>query len=264
ATVSQHPPNNGNPYNPNTFAVANTGPISLPWSYTNKSGQSQPAAGELLEEGVDLTALGLEGCFATFMAETRSSQSPTATLSDFVIGNFPFCSIAAPQFAGLSKVGDSVTYPLSVTNTGVHTLYLQNVTDTLLGNIVVNGVLQQPGAAGVNPFVTSITAGGLNPDGSLDSGAIATFFVTRTVQASDPDQTTNTTTFVYNEEADSSGEKLTASVDHAVNLFQPSVSMTVTASPATATALGQVITYTFTVTNTSSSDSPDLVLDLSN
>src|SRR5262249_24075429 len=78
-----------------TFAIVNGSPISVPWSYTNKSGANQPAAGEFLEEGVDLTALGLEGCFSSFLAETRSSQSPTATLSDFVIGNFQLCSLAA-------------------------------------------------------------------------------------------------------------------------------------------------------------------------
>src|SRR5262249_29951770 len=55
-----------------TFAIVNGSPFSVPWSYTNKSGATSPAAGEFLEEGVDLTALGLEGCFASFMAETRS------------------------------------------------------------------------------------------------------------------------------------------------------------------------------------------------
>src|SRR5439155_6360856 len=92
--------NNGNLINGDTFAIANGGPITTPWSFSNKSGESQPAHGEFLEEGVDLTALGLTGCFSAFLAETRSSQSPTATLSDFVVGNFPLCSIAAPQFAG--------------------------------------------------------------------------------------------------------------------------------------------------------------------
>src|SRR5262249_52506208 len=43
--------NNGNPINGNTFAVVNSAPISVPWSYTNKSGQHQPAAGEFLAEG---------------------------------------------------------------------------------------------------------------------------------------------------------------------------------------------------------------------
>src|SRR5262249_52415389 len=134
--------NNGNPIGGNTFAVVNSGPISTPWSYTNKSGQTQPAAGEFLEEGGDLTALGLQGWFSSFLAETRSSQSPTATLSDFVIGNFPLCSLASPGFSGLSKVGDSVAYALKVTNTGAMPLYIQSVSDTLLGNIVVNHTLQ--------------------------------------------------------------------------------------------------------------------------
>src|SRR5262249_16711885 len=143
----------------NTFAIVNSGAISVPWSDTNKSGQNQPAHGEFLEEGVDLTALGLSGCFASFLAETRSSQSPTATLSDFVIGSFPVCTLAAPQFTGLSKVGDPVTYPLTVQNTGAMPLFIQSVTDTLLGNIVVNHSLRQPRAAAVNPFVISISTG---------------------------------------------------------------------------------------------------------
>src|SRR5262249_37849696 len=147
--------------NGNTFATVNSAPISVPWSYTNKSGQNQPAAGEFLEEGVDLTALGIEGCFTSFLAETRSSQSPTATLSDFVLGSFPLCSLAAPQFTGLSKfdtflnIGDDVTYPLTVQNTGGMPLFIQSVTDTLLGNIVVNHTLQQPSAVGVTSIVSA-------------------------------------------------------------------------------------------------------------
>ena len=53
--------------------------ISVPWSFTDKSRNSSPAAGEFLEEGVNLSSLGLGGCFSNFLAETRSSQSPTAT-----------------------------------------------------------------------------------------------------------------------------------------------------------------------------------------
>src|SRR5437660_3480991 len=187
--------NNGNPINGDTFAIVNGGPISTPWSYTNKSGQNQPAAGEFLEEGVDLTALGLQGCFSSFLAETRSSQSPTATLSDLVIGNFPLCSLAAPQLAGLSKVGDSFTYPLTVQNTGAMPLYIQSVSDTLLGTIVVNHTLRQPGAAGVNPYVTSIQSS-FDFSQPLAVGASLTINVTRTVQASDPDPTNDTVTFI--------------------------------------------------------------------
>ena len=39
--------------------------------------------GGLAEGGIDLTALNLEGCFSSFMAETRSSPEPGAQLKDF-------------------------------------------------------------------------------------------------------------------------------------------------------------------------------------
>src|SRR5262249_54705823 len=242
-----------------TFAIVNSGPISVPWSYTNKSGQSQPAQGEFLEEGVDLTALGLSGCFASFMAETRSSQSPTATLSDFVLGSFPVCSLAAPQFTRVSKVGDPVSYPLPVQNTGAMPLYIQRVTHTLLGNVVVNHTLQQPSAVGV-PSISSA----FDFTQPLAPGASVTIFVTRTVQAGDQDPTNSKVTFTGTDDQDGMEDPITASATNSVNLFQPSAKMTVTANPTTATTLGQVITYTYTVSNTSSTDSPNLVLSTSN
>ena len=82
-----------------TFAIVNGGPIDVPWSFTDKSRNTDPAAGEFFEGGVDLTALGLDGCFSNFLAETRSSQSPTATLSDFVIGSFNTCRLDLPNTA---------------------------------------------------------------------------------------------------------------------------------------------------------------------
>jgi uncharacterized repeat protein (TIGR01451 family) len=255
--------NNGNPIGGNTFATVNSSPISVPWSYTNKSGQSQPAAGEFLEEGIDLTALGLQGCFSSFLAETRSSQSPTATLSDFVVGSFPLCTLGAPQLNGLSKVGDSFTYPLTVTNTGASPLFIQSVTDTLLGNIVVNHTLQQPGAAGVNQFVTAIDAGTYNFSQPLAPGASLTILVSRTVQAGDSDPTVSTVSYIGTDDLAGTQDQITASATNTVNLFQPSATLTLSASPGSA-VVGTPITYTYMVTNTSSSDSPNLVLDLSN
>jgi uncharacterized repeat protein (TIGR01451 family) len=257
---------NGNPISGNTFAIVNGAPISTPWSYTNKSGQNQPQAGEFLEEGVDLTALGLQGCFSTFMAETRSSQSPTATLSDFALGSFPLCSLATQPFSGLSKYdtrtgqGDLVTYPLTVKNTGAMPLYIQSVSDTLLGNIVVNHTLQAPVAP-----VTSISSS-FDFSTPLGVGQSLTIFVTRPVQAADPDPTVSTTTFVGTDDLAGTEDPITASTPapgNVVNLFQPSATLSETASP-TAGTIGTPVTYTYTVTNTSSPDSPNLVLDLSN
>jgi uncharacterized repeat protein (TIGR01451 family) len=91
--------------NGTAFAVANGAPIAVPWSFTDKGHNSGPAAGEFLEVGVDLTALGLGGCFSTFLAETRSSQSPTATLSDFVLGTFNTCRLDLPNTATVQADG---------------------------------------------------------------------------------------------------------------------------------------------------------------
>ena len=82
-----------------TFARVNTGSIDVPWDFEDKSHNTDPATGEFFEGGVDLTALGLGSCFANFLAETRSSTSPTATLSDFVIGNFDTCRLDIPNVA---------------------------------------------------------------------------------------------------------------------------------------------------------------------
>ncbi len=101
-------------------AITNTSAASSPWSFTPKSGtadvfpaDSKGGAGALYEGGIDLTALGLDtGCFSSFMAETRSSQVTSSTLSDFVVGNFSFCApptIETQASDSSVSVGDSVT-----------------------------------------------------------------------------------------------------------------------------------------------------------
>ena len=63
-------------------------------NFTAKSGAEggkYPVVG-FFEGGLDLTALGLGGeCFPTFVVETRSSQSITAVLKDFTVGQFQRC-----------------------------------------------------------------------------------------------------------------------------------------------------------------------------
>jgi hypothetical protein len=72
-----------------TFAVVNSGPVSVPWSFVDKAGQTSPQAGELIQVGVDLTALFGANVprYATYVAETRSSNSTSSTLSDFALGS---------------------------------------------------------------------------------------------------------------------------------------------------------------------------------
>jgi uncharacterized repeat protein (TIGR01451 family) len=265
----------------NTIAVVNNTTTNLPWSFQDKSGTPNNGAlpGEFIEEGVDLTALGIAGCFNSFLAETRSSQSPTATLSDFALGKIDVCSLAASSQGGLSKATDSFTYPLTVKNTGAIPLYITNVTDSpaptgqvsVLGTIVANQVLQQPGAAGVDPSVTAISSS-FDFTKPLQPGQSLTIFVTRTVQATDPFAIRNTITFTGTDDPASTETPDTASVTDEVDRFVPSATLSLTASPTAAT-VGTPISYTYTMTDTSSfnstgvvdathpATSPDLVLN---
>jgi hypothetical protein len=69
-------------------------PKQVPWPFTPKSG-SGIRSGELYEGGIDLSNpafAGLTGeCFASFLVETRSSQSTDAVLKDFLGGQFERC-----------------------------------------------------------------------------------------------------------------------------------------------------------------------------
>jgi len=67
---------------------------AVPWSFTDKSGNHTYLNGELYEAGLNLSHpdINLAGeCFTSFLSETRSSTSTTATLKDFVLGQFAVC-----------------------------------------------------------------------------------------------------------------------------------------------------------------------------
>lgn len=73
--------------------TVNNTTIEVPWAYQFKgaaTGGWVPAGG-MFEGGINLTALGLEGCFSSFLAETRSSPEITAILKDFTLGAFESC-----------------------------------------------------------------------------------------------------------------------------------------------------------------------------
>jgi len=71
-------------------AEVNDVPTASPWAYTPSQGAANIfPKGALFEGGVNLSQLGITNvCFASFLAETRSSTSVDATLKDFVTGTF--------------------------------------------------------------------------------------------------------------------------------------------------------------------------------
>jgi hypothetical protein len=97
---------------------------TAPWLYKNKSGQLTFGHGEFYEGGINLNNLGLQNeCFPSFLAETRSSQSVTATLKDFISGSFQNCSpslVTTPTATVAAPVtpGTSVTDTLDLTING--------------------------------------------------------------------------------------------------------------------------------------------------
>jgi len=75
--------------------LVNPSTITMPWSFTDKSGTINNGAlnGEFYEAGINLSVIGLSGeCFSTVGAETRSSTSTTATLKDFILARFGNCT----------------------------------------------------------------------------------------------------------------------------------------------------------------------------
>jgi hypothetical protein len=138
--------------------VVNTGTLgpppaatAIPWLTANKAdgvGHTLRST-EFYEGGVDLTSHGLGGkCFNTFLADTRSSQSLTATLFDYASGQLGACaatmttqvSNAGPVLPGVA-VHDTatVTGNKEITPTG-------NVTFFLCGPIAAPAVCNTGGS----------------------------------------------------------------------------------------------------------------------
>jgi len=115
------------------FAITNSSPVTATWASYSSNTLASPL---FFEGGLDITQAFGSGnvpCFASFLTETRSSQSPTAVLKDFLLGAFPVCSMAVAKNCPVCKVvnGSSFSWDVdgTVTNTGIGTLYNVTVTD---------------------------------------------------------------------------------------------------------------------------------------
>ena len=123
------------------------------WPFTEKTaGATAYVTGEFLEIGVDLNKIfsGSLPCFSTFFAETRSSTSSTATLSDLTTPvSFPLCSLSVDKSCTSASIvnGNQVRYDFSghVNNTGSATLYSPVVYDVPPASTVAGSLhLTQP------------------------------------------------------------------------------------------------------------------------
>ena len=153
-------------------AITNHADVDSPWAYTPKDGVANVFPYEsFFEGGINLTQLvgGNDNCFSSFMAETRSSSSFTASLKDFVLGDFELCGVSITKTCTSGAVNTTETgfvYEFNgvITNEGFGTIYDVTVTDD-------NGT---PGNTGDDFLVTlsstSIPKGGtLNYSGTFES-----------------------------------------------------------------------------------------------
>ncbi|MHA6966024.1 Ig-like domain-containing protein [Zobellella denitrificans] len=118
----------GNGGIPEACAITNPGTIASPWPYTSKDGfVNQFPYETFFEGGINITALLPEsdGCFASFLAETRASSSFTADLKDFVLDEFPVCAtdITTEIHSG-NNHDDDIQNTAIDAGTGIHDLAL--------------------------------------------------------------------------------------------------------------------------------------------
>ncbi len=148
--------------------------------------------------------------------------------------------VKTPEFTvnktgpALSKIGDSVTYNYSITNTGEVVLNLVSVSDDKAGNLTAAA-----NAAGCDVLSLSETCN---------------FTANYTVQSGDPDPLVNTVTVTYNVPQTSINKTHTDT--HSVNLFQPAIDVTKTCDAVS--KVGDTVNYTITLSHNSSADTPAL------
>lgn len=115
----------------------NTETIEVPWLVETKSSNpSEPGLtsadldrGQFFEAGLNLTRLGLSACFGKYLANTRSSATPNATLFDFAVGEFSTCSIAVSKSCTVTDFAPSgsgklytTAFSAQIENTGGATI----------------------------------------------------------------------------------------------------------------------------------------------
>ncbi len=130
------------PHDP-VCAKVNNATITSPWPTQSKTGgicSSPPCSiptSEFYEMGIDLTeAVPGATCFATVVADTRTSPSLTATLKDYLVGQLPTCgSLQGDKFEDLNANGINDTGEPLLSG---WTVNLYNSTGSMVGTTVTN------------------------------------------------------------------------------------------------------------------------------
>jgi hypothetical protein len=151
-------------------AITNTSPIPVSWPYPTASSSvpSTIPTQAFFTGGVDVTnLLKTQVCFTSFLEETRSSQSTTAVLKDFLGGSFPVCSISVskscpnPGVPNATGTGFTDTWTGNVCNTSAASLTGAQILDTLPDGSTTNPTLSStnlgPAGSGTDCATYTVT-----------------------------------------------------------------------------------------------------------
>jgi hypothetical protein len=172
-------------------AITNSAAVTTTW-------EGSIASPLFFEGGINLTK-ALQGagifnlpCFSSFIEETRSSQSTSAVLKDFIAHKFPVCGLH------ITKACDNANNPPVVVNSGTAIKYtwagtVQNTGIGTLSGVSVADALQEANNTTI-PLTVTLSATTLNPKGQ--SGDTATYSVSYTSTAlSETNQASASSTF---------------------------------------------------------------------
>src|SRR6266851_1536550 len=125
-------------------AITNSGNIQVSWPYPTAASPTPSTipAPAFFTGGADITSLlQTPVCFTSFLEETRSSQSTTAVLKDFLGGAFPVCHVSINKTMSCDSFNANgsfnYSYAGNVINDGVGELFNVKVTDTPAGGSAV-------------------------------------------------------------------------------------------------------------------------------
>lgn len=191
----------------NFCGITNSVSVPAPWPYENKDVgvTNQFPPGAFFEGAIDLTNLGLAGCFNQFLAESRSSTSITATLKDFASPSqgFNFCEVTVSKNCSsprLNSTSDHIIYDISGTIKNVASGPVFNI--TLSDNPAADGPFQRVDCTTGTPIDNFPFAG------PLAGGAQVCYKNTMTVPLNQ-NGLSDTITATANTKSDGTGQSLT-------------------------------------------------------
>jgi hypothetical protein len=157
-----------------TCAAANRADITTPWLTANFKDKVDHAlrTAEFFEGGINLTDLNLGGkCFSSFLGDTRSSTSLTATLFDFAGGTAGSCE-SGVSTAQSWVPNDSATVSVTGTDT-----WAGEVAFTLYDNLTCDGTVlytETKAVSDATPTVSTGNTGAYTATADFSWGAVFT------------------------------------------------------------------------------------------